>query len=345
MATRLRDVMSRFRRSDEGVLEEIGELTAANREHPDPEIERRLVRLRNDAFAKLSRRRPDSSPEASDEIAERFATYEMVDGIPEVAAAELSGETIRSAFLRSGCLLVRGLMPAERIPGLTAGIDTAMEQRDAHAEGAPSEQTTPWFEPFEPGPRYATEGADWNRIKAGSGAVWVCDSPRMMFELLEAFEQAGIPQIATDYLGERPSFSMNKTVVRRTPADAIGAWHQDGAFLGAGIRTLNVWLALSDCGERAPALDIVARRFDSVVETGGEGAPFPWSVSTRLVDELLDGEIPPRPVFRPGDAMLFDHLCLHRTGSGPGMDQTRYATETWCFANSAFPSELVPLVI
>lgn len=345
MATRLRDVMTRFRRSGESVLEEIEQLTAANRDAADAETERRLVRLRNEAFGKLSRPRPTSSPESLAEVPDSYASYDVVDGIPEVAAAELSGELIRSAFLRAGCLLVRGLMPADRVPGLTAGIDTAMEQRDAHAGGAPAEDTTPWFEPFDPSPSYTTEGADWNRIKAGSGAVWVCDSPRMMFQLLEAFERAGIPRIATDYLGERPTFSMNKTVLRRTPADAIGAWHQDGAFLGEGIRTLNVWLALSDCGERAPSLEIVPRRFDTVVETGGDGAAFPWSVSNRLAEELLEGRTPPRPVFRPGDAMLFDHLCLHRTGSAPGMNQVRYATETWCFATSAFPGELVPLVV
>jgi hypothetical protein len=345
MATRLRDVVTRLRHSDESVLGEIEQLTEANRANPDAETERRLVRLRNEAFRKLSRRRPDSSPEGLGEVADRYATYEIVNGIPEVAVADLSAETIRSAFLEAGCLLVRGLMPASEIAGLTEGIDTAMEQRDANAEGTPAEQTTPWFEAFEPAPGYSTEGADWNRIKAGSGAVWACDSPRMMFRLLEAFERAGILQVATDYLGERPCFSMNKAVLRRTPADAIGAWHQDGAFLGQGIRTLNVWLALSECGERAPALDMVPRRFEQTVETGTEGAAFPWSVSNTLVEEMLGGEAPPRPVFKPGDAMLFDHLCLHRTGSGPGMDQTRYATETWCFASSAFPDELVPLVV
>ena len=29
-------------------------------------------------------------------------------------------------------------------------------------------------------------------------------------------------------------------------------WHQDGAFLGKGIRALNVWVALTDCGVDAP---------------------------------------------------------------------------------------------
>lgn len=345
MAGRLLEAVSRLRRSPESVLAEIDELTQANRETADPGRERDLVRRRNEAFARVPHPAPEAAPEMSSSIDGAHATYEVVDGVPELPASEVSAETIRSAFLGHGCLLVRGLLEPGPIATLRAGIDRALEQRDAFAEGAPAEQTTPWFEPFEPARGYSTEGADWNRVKAGSGAAWACDSPRMLFELLEAFETAEILSAAADYLGERPSFSMNKSVLRRTPPDTLGAWHQDGAFLGKGIRTLNVWLALSDCGERAPSLDVVPRRFEEVVETGTDGAAFPWSVSNTLVEELLDGRTPPRPVFAPGDALLFDHLCLHRTGTAAGMDQVRYATETWHFASSAFPDELVPLIV
>jgi hypothetical protein len=345
MATRITDVVSRLRRTDARLREEIDELTRRNRESRDPEIERRLVRLRNDGFAKQRHRRPSSSPSTAQKVSESAARYELVEGIPEIRSEQLSADLIRNAFLHSGCLLVRGLMQTDVAAQLREGIDRALAHRDAFVEGAPVEETTPWFEPLDPVAPYSTEGADWNRIKAGSGAVWACDSPRMMFELLDSFDRAGFLEVAAEYLGERPSFSMNKAVLRRTPPETLGAWHQDGAFLGKGIRTLNIWLALSDCGEDAPSLDMVPRRFESVLETGTRGAAFPWSVSNELAEELLEGDDPPRPVFEPGDAILFDHLCLHKTGSGPGMTQTRYATETWCFASSDFPSELVPLLI
>ena len=32
-----------------------------------------------------------------------------------------------------------------------------------------------------------------------------------------------------------------------------------------------------------------------------------------------------RPIFDPGDALLFDHLFLHQTGSDPSMPNPRYA--------------------
>lgn len=346
MALKIKETLSRLRGSAEKLTEEIADLTEANRESPDPERERRLVKLRNDLYAQLRHRPPETTPpERLDTIDEQHAAYEMAGGIPEIEAGALTAETIRSAFLRSGCLLVRGLMPDARAVELASGIDRALESRDAHAEGAPAEQTTPWFEPFEPAKGYSTEGADWNRVKAGGGAVWASDSPRMLFELLDAFEDAGIQRIATDYLGERPTFSMNKAVLRRSPPGTGSAWHQDGAFLGDGIRTLNVWLALNHCGDTAPGLDIVNKRLDSVVETGTTGATFKWSVSDLLVEDLLGGEAPASPIFEAGDALLFDHLCLHRTGTRPEMDRVRYATETWCFAPSSFPSELVPIVV
>jgi hypothetical protein len=52
-----------------------------------------------------------------------------------------------------------------------------------------------------------------------------------------------------------------------------------------------------------------------------------------------------RPRFEPGDALLFDHLMLHRTASEPSMTKRRYAIETWFFAPSAYPDGQVPLVI
>jgi hypothetical protein len=56
-------------------------------------------------------------------------------------------------------------------------------------------------------------------------------------------------------------------------------------------------------------------------------------------------ETPPcRPVFEPGDVLLFDDLFLHRTAVDPAMTRDRYAIETWFFAPSAYPAGQIPLV-
>ena len=111
----------------------------------------------------------------------------------------------------------------------------------------------------------------------------------MLFELLEVVDATGIGALVEDYFGERPALSANKCTLRRVPVDTSTNWHQDGAFLGRHVTTLNLWLALSHCGTDAPGLDIVPRRFDHILPTGTEGALFDWSVSPALVEEAAGG--------------------------------------------------------
>ena len=182
-------------------------------------------------------------------------------------------------------------------------------------------------------------------VNTGSG-TWIADSPRLLFQLLETFEDLGLREKISAYLGERPAISLNKGTLRRLPPEGgTEWWHQDGAFLGEGIRSLNIWVALTRCGRDAPGMDVVAKRLDGIVEPGNRGADFDWSLSDEEVRELA-GDAIVRPLFEPGDALLFDHLLLHRTGTDRGMTETRYATETWFFAPSAYPDpgEQVPLV-
>jgi hypothetical protein len=60
-------------------------------------------------------------------------------------------------------------------------------------------------------------------------------------------------------------------------------------------------------------------------------------VSKFTVAEVLHDPPVVRPVFEPGDALLFDHLLVHRTGTAEGMQEVRYAVENWFFAPSAYP--------
>ncbi len=109
---------------------------------------------------------------------------------------------------------------------------------------------------------------------------------------------------------------------------------------------MNVWLALSDCGVDASGLDVVAQRLPYVVQTGSHGAYFDWSVGQGMVDVLAEGGAPVvSPAFKAGDALLFDHLLLHRTGITPAMTKSRWAVESWFFAPSFYPMRQVPLLV
>jgi hypothetical protein len=320
-------------------LARINELVSRNREQRDPETERELVAARHAAFGALA---TDQPPQPADpDPAEDLAVEQQ---LPVIAPHALTAGGVRAAIMARGCVHVPGLLDPDTAARLAEGIDRTFEACDAALEqnggdGGRSE----WYAPFKPLPGYRLGGGrKWNRE---GGAIWAADSPRCMFEILEAFERVGVRDLIADYLGERPALSMNKSVLRRVSPKTSGAdWHQDGAFLGEGIRSLNVWLTLSRCGDVAPGMDVVPLRLEQIVETGTDGANFDWSVSPAVVERVGGETGVVRPVFEAGDALLFDHMFLHRTASEPSMTLDRYAIETWFFAPSAYPADQAPLV-
>ncbi|MCU0269267.1 MAG: phytanoyl-CoA dioxygenase family protein [Acidimicrobiales bacterium] len=318
--------------------EAVALLTERNRRRPDGTVERRLVGVRHAAFAAVADQpgRATWPPEVPD-------LFAGVHGLPEVPAAELSADTVAAGIVHHGALLVRGLLAPPVVDSLIADIDRAFEAMEARISGVPLEQTIPWFAGFKPGPDYELTIVERSWVRA-AGGMWAVDSPRALFHLLEAFEQVGLREVLTGYLGERPALSVKKCTLRKVPVDTNTDWHQDGAFLGQGIRTVNVWITLSPCGVDAPGLDVVPRRLDDIVETGTSGAAFDWSVGESVVADVAAPAGVVRPVFGPGDALLFDDLNLHRTGISPGMTEERYAVESWFFAPSSYPHAQVPIL-
>jgi hypothetical protein len=261
-----------------------------------------------------------------------------------VAPTDLDLQALRDGLATGGCLLVPGLIPPERVATLVAGIDRALDAFDAAVEKRAGPEDQIWYRPFEPSGGVAAYRVGGRRkwVRA-AGGVWTADSPRMLFDLIETLHEVGLADLITEFLGERPAMSVNKCTLRRVPVDSSGEWHQDGAFLGEGVRSLNVWMALDHCGQDAPTMDVVPRRFDRVVPTG-TGTPFDWAVGPDEVTAAAGEAAILRPEFAPGDVLLFDHLFLHRTAAEPVMTAERHAIETWFFAPSTYPEGQIPLV-
>jgi hypothetical protein len=323
----------------------VDELTEANRSRPDPEKERRLVQLRHELGVRMdSAAEPEPWPTI--EPADTLPTN--IDHLPSVRRDELTPEALTTGIRRQGCVHVRRLLTEAMVSHLVETIDRSFEAFDAHQSGVPIAETTPWFEPFQPGSRYSedTRHKLWIKRKwlRDAGGVWPADSPRGLFDLFEAFHQVGLTQLVTAYLGENPALALDKCTFRRVSCSLLGPraavpadWHQDGVFLGDGVRAINVWMSLSHCGRDAPGLDVVPRRLDRILETGTEGAILRWAVGPGVVEQVSVDTPVTRPVFEPGDVLLFDEKFLHRTGIDPAMPRERYAVETWFFAPSLFP--------
>lgn len=265
-----------------------------------------------------------------------------VSGIPEIDAAQLSTATLAAGIRLHGALLVRGLLQESRALQLAAGIQQTLDACNAwHRDGMQS-FVSPWYTRL-PLPDDC-ELAPARLWVEGAGGVWTADSPRMLCELTELFESSGVTDAIAGYFGERPLLSVGKSTLRRVPSTIrVADWHQDGAFMGSDIRSVNVWLSLSHCGVDASGLELLPRRLSQVLPTGSHGANFDWSVGQGMVELAAQGTATVSPVFAPGDAMLFDHFFLHRTSIPAAIARDRYAIESWFFAPSAYPAQQVPL--
>lgn len=310
--------------------EAIDLLAAVPTDEIDFETLRDLVRWRNAAFAPETGR-PDWPPALPD-------PFPGIQGPPEIAAKALTAEILGGAIQHHGCLLVRGLIDAKQTKRLAEVVARAI---DAGGAGA---QPSPWYAPYplQPGDGM-TEGA--RKFVTGGGAVWTADSPHALADFLAFLKTHGVVRVIEEYLGERAFLSIGKSTLRRVPPDTTTGWHQDGRFLGADIRTVNCWLALSDCGDDAPGLDLFPVRETAMVESGTEGAFDWWVVGEGVADKLAETTPVVAPLFKAGDALLFDQMLLHRTGARPGLTRERLAIESWFFAGSTFPMKQMPLAL
>ena len=248
---------------------------------------------------------------------------------------------MRAGILTDGCVLVRGLVDPDAALRFAGEIDRSFAEREKIFEG---EQAAPgYYEEFQGHPPYGVaEGArPW--IREGGGVLAV-DSPMLAAQMLEMFRRARLRELVGGYLGESPMISLQKTTLRKAEPHVPGAWHQDGAFMGE-VHSLNLWLSLSRCGDESPGLDIVPRRLNEIVATTTDEALLSYQVSQSKAEQAAGDTPIVRPIFEPGDALFFDELFLHQTGSDPAMPKPRYAIESWFFGGSAFPGEYGPVYV
>ncbi len=321
-------------RSAEELLAEIAVLTEGTRASRDRESERRLLWLRNLAGLRWVAEQREAPQFPSPDV----RGLPSADGLPDFAPEDVTPSLLRAAILRDGCMIVRNLVDRDDASRFAAQIDRAFDERARkESGGVPAEG---FYEEFIGSPPF--RGPARHFIEAGGGLL-AADSPMLAFEMVEMFEAAGVPELIGGYLGEAAPFSVQKTTLRRVEPSTEGAWHQDGSFMGE-VRALNLWLSLSHCGDDAPGLDIVPRRLDQIVART-EGTYIGIEVSGDTA-ETAAGDLPiVRPIFEPGDAVLFDDLCLHQTAADPSMPNRRFAIESWFFGASGFPTQYAPMAI
>lgn len=260
---------------------------------------------------------------------------------PEIAAKDLTAEVLRGALQHHGHLLVRGLFEREDAERLAADLDKALDTFVAELKDG-SIKTLPWFERFMTVEDYErlSEHRIWIAYEGFS--VLSIDSPSIFADLVRLYWRRLLP-VVEQHFGERPVIAAEKSTLRRMPPDGLFGWHQDGAVLELDTRAVNVWMALSECGEDAPGLEFVPMKLDRLAPQGTPGAGLDWCVARDVVDQIRRDTPLVAPKFRAGDALLFDQFSLHRGQIEPGMTRPRWSVETWFFAPSHFPAGFLPM--
>lgn len=267
--------------------------------------------------------------------------------VPEVSSEELNAQSLREAITEHGALLVRDLFPAEQITDMTHSIDKVLEACDS-PRNVRAKQSDHYFNPPENLVSIMPEGGmelgALRLFSAAANSALCVESPSIAEMLLEFYEEHGLKQLIADYLGEPPVLSVKKWVLRRSqlPMEESG-WHQDGAFMGTDINTLNLWIPLTECGgtSGAPGMDLIPARLTEI--QSAEGATFDWSVSDDQANKTSETASSVAPTFRAGDAFFFDHFYLHRTQYREDFTKLRYAIETWFFGSKSFPKSQIPI--
>ena len=316
--------------------EAVSQYDRGQRLRPDPGLSERILRLRCEAAAHPVGHGPALWPPV---VADSFSE---APAPPEVRTADLTADLLGSSILNRGCLIVRGLLDQADATEVREQAQASLAARDRIVADQAREGDPQWYRPFEPTDRSLRKT---RRFIEEAGGLLMVDSPPVMCGVLDLLGRTGLPELISEYLQEAAVVSARKCVLRCVRG-AVPTWHQDGSFMGADVHSVDVWVALTDCGPGtgAAGLDVLPVRVDELLDTQTHGAVHAYSIGEALVDEIGAGRSWVTPRFEVGDAIVFDERFVHRSAVGEGYGAERYAIEAWYFGASTVPDRYVPIM-
>ena len=262
-------------------------------------------------------------------------------GCPSSPVRTLTPELLRAGILRDGCLLVRGLVDREEALRFADQIDRSFAERERHGVGEPAAEG--YYEEFEPDPRYG----DVNVQALDQGGRRCPGGRRADADLRDDRDVPSAPGCR----GWSRTISASR---RCSPSRRRRCARPSRRCRAPGTRTAPSWARSARSTSGFPSLAAGTSRRASTSSRAGstnssERGRRRRSSTTR--SRRRTRRRPPatsRSSVRsssPGDALFFDELFLHATGSDPSMPKPRFAIENWFFGGSAFPGEYAPVAV
>ncbi len=257
--------------------------------------------------------------------------------IPEIVRRELIAERLRSAITHHGSLIIRGFASPTQVTRSVTNIERAFAAYDAIAAEQPAPDLDGWFAPFahdrvsnRPLKRDAGHDAR-GRLSPGDVRAdrHVRGSRRRPAHARLLRRASGVAR------GGSGASGVSRTM--RTPATGIRTAH---SWAPASGRSTSGWGSRTAATPRRESTSSVAGSTASW--RPGRAARTSRGASANAVAQAVGLGSIVRPIFDAGDAMIFDHLCLHRTAIDPGMTVDRHAIEAWFLAPSTYGVMLGP---
>jgi SAM-dependent methyltransferase len=313
-----------------GALDTINE---ANRASRTDALEESLARLR---FRIGSVRRLAAAPISltlADADAEADAEPWWDDrGVPECDAGAAEVEQVRAALAARSCVILRDALPTAGGQRMLAAFERVFQEVDRQFDD-PSYDRAPIVVPLRVGTALGGAGRVFELLQ---GRVWVVDAPGAMFDVFESLPSTRLHGLATELLGDAPTFPVERLAIQRTPLSVDPMWWQESYVSGLGDLGFHLTIALVDdipaspCLELAPQPPIPIRRHEHDVAKPPVGVQ-PDDVPSFVV----------RPQLRAGDALLTHPSVLRR--DEPGTFERRRVSFEALVVAAACPTDAHPV--
>lgn len=249
----------------------------------------------------------------------------------EFEAYSLHPPRVLKAIKQSGCAVIRGAFPKDKLRHLNLSISRAYKCKDrAFQKGMLSQLFVQhWF-------RYGF--LFLNEIDTNPYQPWV-----MVNTLLSTV----IKDVLVAIHGSSFYFILHNTTFRRQPIQNQSQqvpFHQDSSFMDGAEGIINCWLPFVPCGLHAASLELITipqkQLLTEISLNNWKAGAFDYS-NRKLKDQnrQFSQDNCWAPIFELGDCVIFDGFTIHRTFTPPVVNYPRISLEARSFSASKPKSE------